>query len=159
MDATFWAFVSLVIFLGIVVYLKVPGRIMGALDSRADAIRQDLDDARKMREEAQALLADYQRRQQEAEGEAEAIIAAAQKEASLLAADAKQKLDEFVVRRTQAAEDKISQAEAQAISEVRARAADIAIAATGSILGDQMQGKAGEDLISQSIKDVQARLG
>ena len=158
MDATFWAFIALVIFLGILIYMKVPGRILAGLDDRADTIKKDLDDARQMREEAQALLADYQRRQREAESEAEAIVDAAKKEAKALAADAKAKLEDFVTRRTQAAEDKIAQAEAQAVAEVRARATEVAVGAAVDLLTQQMSGKTGEDLISQSIQDVQQRL-
>ena len=127
-DATFWAFVALVLFLGLMVYLKVPGVVTAALDKRADAIRKELDEARRLREEAQALLAEYQRKGREAETEAEEIIDQAKREADALGKEAGRRLDEYVASRTKLAEQKIAQAEAQAITEVRSRSVDVAIA-------------------------------
>ena len=100
MDATFWAFVALIIFLGVLAYFKVPGMINGALDGRAERIRNELDEARKLREDAQQLLAEYQRKRQEAEQEAQDIVSAAKHEAELIVKEAKQKTDEYVARRT-----------------------------------------------------------
>lgn len=158
MDATFWATVALFIFLAAMVYIKVPGMITKNLDDRADKIRGDLDEARRLREEAQELLAEYQRKRKEAEKEAEGIVAAARREADALSLDAARKMEEFVERRTIIAEQKIEQAEAQALTEVRASAIDVAMAAAEQIIGSKVTGKTASDLISQGIADVKAKL-
>jgi F-type H+-transporting ATPase subunit b len=158
MDATFWALIGLIIFLGILAYLKVPGKMADGLDARADKIKSDLDEARRLREEAQELLADYQRKRKEAEKEASEILTAAKREAAALEKDAEVKAADFVARRTALAEQKIEQAQAQAIAEVRASAVDIAVAAAGSILKDKATGSAADKLISDGIAEVKARL-
>lgn len=158
MDATFWAFVSLVLFLALIVYLKVPGKIGSALDKRADTISKELDEARRLREEAQALLAEYQRKRREAEDEAAAIVAEAKLEAERLTTEANAALEEMIERRTKAAERKIEQAEGQAIAEVRARATDLAVAAAREILGNTVKGDVANDLLGKSIDEVKARL-
>ena len=114
-DPSFWALVGLIVFLGLMVYLKVPGLVTGHLDRRAETIRNELEEARKLREEAQALLADYQRRAREAEGEAEGIIDQAKREAEGITTEAHQRIEEYVAGRTRQAEQKIAQAEAQAV--------------------------------------------
>ncbi|MFK8034804.1 MAG: F0F1 ATP synthase subunit B [Hyphomicrobiales bacterium] len=157
-DATFWAFVGLMLFLALIIYIKVPRKIAAGLDKRADAIRSELEEARRLREEAQALLAEYQRKQREAEREAEDIVSQAQREAKAMAAEAKQKLEAYVVRRQKQAEDKITQAETQAVQDVRSRSADVAIAAAELIIADKVSGKLADTLISSSIKDVAAKL-
>ncbi len=158
MDATFWAFVSLVLFIGLIAYLKVPGKIGSALDKRADTISKELDEARKLREEAQGLLAEYQRKRREAEAEADAIVAEARNEAERLTVEANEALEDMIERRTKAAERKIAQAEGQAIAEVRAKAADIAVAAAREILTNTVDGKVADDLLVKSIKEVESRL-
>ncbi len=157
-DAPFWALLSLIIFLGILVYLKVPGVITGALDKRGEGIRKDLDDARRLRGEAEALLAEYRKKAEEAEAEASAIIDQARREADALSVEAKQRMEEYVASRTRLAEQKIAQAEAQALQEVRALSADVAIAAAEKILADRVKGGAGEALIARSIEDVKSKL-
>ncbi len=157
-EAPFWALVSLIIFLGIVVYLKVPGQLTSSLDKRAQGIRDELDQARKLREEAQALLAEYQRKAREAEAEAEEIIDQAKREAEALAGEAQKRMEEYVVSRTRMAEQKIAQAEAQAIQEVRALSADVAVAAAETILAGQVKGEAGAALIDEAIGEVKAKL-
>ena len=127
--ATFWATVGLVLFLALIVYLKVPGMLAKSLDERAGRITNELAEAKRLRAEAQALLVEYQRKRKEAEAEAANIVAAAEREAEMLTAEAKQKTDEFVARRTALSEQKIKQAETDAINSVRATAVDIAIAA------------------------------
>ena len=129
MDATFWVGAAFVLFVGILVYLKVPGMLTGALDERAKKISNDLDQARELREEAQVLLATYQRKQRDALKEAEESIAHAKEEAIREAEKAAKKLEEVVARRQQAALNKIALAEAQAEYEVRDAAIEIAIAA------------------------------
>ena len=158
MDSSAWALIGLILFLALLAYLKVPGMIGSGLDKRANSIRKELDDARKLREEAQSLLAEYQRRRQEAEAEAEGIVAEAKREAERLTEEATASLDEMIARRTDAAERKIAQAEEFAMAEVRARATDIAIAAAETILTTKVTGKAGEELLAKSIEDVKARL-
>lgn len=154
----FWALISLIIFLAILVYYGVPGMIVRSLDGRADRIRKELDEARRLREEAQALLADYQRKRREAEEEAEQIVSDAKSEAERMTEEANAKLEDMIARRTKAAEDKISQAENQAVAEVRARAADLAIAAAERILSDKVKGQVADDLVAQSMDAVRTRL-
>ena len=157
MDATFWATAALIVFIALITYLKVPGMITKSLDDRADKIRSDLDEARKLREEAQALLAEYQRKRRDAESEAETIVEAAKREADTLASDAKKKLDEYVERRTKMAEQKIAQAEAQAMQDVKAIAAERAIAASEQVLMSKLS-DGGASLIKSSIAEVKSKL-
>ena len=157
MDATFWATAALIVFIALIMYLKVPGMITKSLDDRADKIRTDLDEARKLREEAQALLAEYQRKRRDAESEAETIVEAAKREADTLASDAKKKLDEYVDRRTKMAEQKIAQAETQAMQDVKAIAAERAIAASEQVLMSKLS-DGGASLIKSSIAEVKSKL-
>ncbi len=156
--ATLWAFVSLLLFLGLVVYLKVPGTIGKALDKRADEIKSQLAEAARLREEAQALLAEYQRKRKEAEAEAEHIVAAAKREAAALAEDAKRKTEDYVARRNQLSEQKIKQAEADAINAVRSAAVDIAIAAAQKVAAEKATGATGDALFQNAIEQVRTRL-
>ncbi len=158
MDATFWATVALVIFLAVVIYMKVPGMLSKSLDTRADRIRSELEDARRLREEAQQLLAEFQRKRKEAEKEAADIVEAAKHEAELLVAEAEKKTEEYVARRAALAEQKISQAERDAISEVRASAVDLAVEAARSLLAAKVDAKAGADLFKASLQEVKSKL-
>jgi F-type H+-transporting ATPase subunit b len=154
----FWVAVAFVIFLGVLGYVGVHRKVTEALDDRAARIRAELDEARRLRDEAEKLLAAYQRKQGEAEQEAAAIVAEAKAEAERVAAEAKGKMEEFVARRTKLAETKIGQAEAQALADVRAAAADAAVAAAEKILTATAKGKVADDLIAQGIADVKAKL-
>lgn len=158
MDATFWALVGLLIFIGIAIYLKVPAMLAGALDARADGIRKELDEARNLREEAQKLLAEYQRKREEAEAEAEGIVAQAKRDAGNIVEEARAKTEDFVKRREAMAEQKIAQAEADAISEVKSRAVEIAIAASSELLGKGVDAKASGDLFKASLAEIKAKL-
>ena len=158
MDATFWAFIGLLIFLAVAVYMKVPGSIGKSLDTRAEKIRAELEEARRLREEAQQLLAEYQRKRKEAEKEAADIVEHAKREAALLVTEAKQKTEEYVGRRAALAEQKIGQAERDAISEVRAKAVDIAVEAARNVLARTVDGKVNADLFSASVRDLKTRL-
>jgi F-type H+-transporting ATPase subunit b len=158
MDATFWALVALVIFLGVVFYMKVPGMISKSLDERANRIRNELDEARRLREEAQQLLAEYQRKRKDAEQEAGDIVAAAKREADLLVAEAQKRTEEYVARRTALAEQKIGQAERDAVNEVRASAVDVAVEAARKLLGDNVDAKVDADLFKTSLQQVKAKL-
>lgn len=155
---TFWALVGLVLFLAIAVYFGVPGMVVRSLDNRTNRIKTEIDEARKLREEAQALLADYQRRRRDAEKEAEAIVEEARREAERMTRDANEKLREMVERRTQSAEDKIAQAEAQAIADVRTRAAEIAVDAARRVLEDKVHGDVADRILGESIDSVRKHL-
>lgn len=158
LDTYFWVILALLLFFAILFYFKVPAAIAKALDARAEGIRKELDDARRMREEAQQLLADYQRRSKEAEEEAKMIIAQAKREAEMLAAETRKSLAETVERRTKAAEDKIARAEAQALGEVKTAAVDAALAAAETILRAKVTGSEAQGLIEESIRELKGRL-
>ena len=117
-EAEFWVLVAFVIFVGVLIKVGTHRMIIDGLDGRAARIKTELDEARRVREEAQALLAEYQRKRAEADREAEAIVSAARDEAERVAAEAKSKVEDFVARRTKMAETKIAQAEAQALADV-----------------------------------------
>ena len=158
MDATFWVGAAFVLFVGILVYLKVPGMLTGALDERAKKISDDLDQARELREEAQVLLATYQRKQRDALKEAEEIIAHAKEEAMREAEQAEKKLEEAIARRQQAALNKIALAEAQAENEVRDTAVEIAIAAATAVVTQQVRGDRADALVDTAIQDLRRHL-
>ena len=157
-DNTFFAFVALVIFLGIAAYAGAFRKMGSGLDERSQRIAKDIADAERLRKEAEALLAEYKKRRAEAEKEAEAIIAQAKQDADEYAVETRRKLTESIERRTKQAEQKIAQAEASAIKDVRAAVADIAIAAATSLTAEQLKGGKGGDLIAESIAAVKSRL-
>jgi F-type H+-transporting ATPase subunit b len=156
-DAAFWATVALLVFVGGVIYLKVPGMVRKMLDERIKAIETELAEAERLRMEAKFLLEEYEAKRQSAAKEAEGIVAAAREEAFRLTAEAKTALETLVARRAKAVEDKIAQAESQAVAEVRARSADVAIEAAQVLLARQMATK-GDALVDQAIKDVGSKL-
>ncbi|MBN9249242.1 MAG: ATP F0F1 synthase subunit B [Mesorhizobium sp. 61-13] len=156
--ATVWATVALFIFIGICIYIKVPALISKSLDQRADKIRTELDEARKLREEAQALLAEYQKKRKAAEKDAADIVEAAKREAAVLAEEAHKKTEDYVARRTALAEQKIGQAEREAINEVRASAVDLAVEAARKVLAGRVDAKADGDLFKASLAEVKAKL-
>jgi F-type H+-transporting ATPase subunit b len=153
-----WVALGLIIFLGLLAYLGVHRKLLDALDQRGVRIRSELDEAVRLKTEAQALLAEFQRKGLEAEKEAEAIIASAKAEAERLAAEAKARMEDFVARRTKMAESKIAQAEAQAVADVRSAAADAAVAAAEKILSTAAKGKVADDLLAKGIEDVKSKL-
>src|SRR5438132_11152959 len=157
-EPEFWVAVAFVLFVGVLIYVGVHKKLIEAHEPRSSRIQAELDEARRRRDEAGKLLAEYQRKQREAEREAEAIIADARAEAGRVAAEARVKMEEFVARRTKLAETKITQAEAQALADVRAAAADAAVMAAEKILRDSAKGKIADDLIVQGIAAVQAKL-
>ena len=157
-DAETWVAIGFLIFVGVLIYVGLPKMIVGALDDRASRVQGELDEARRLKEEAQKLLAEYQGKQQQAESEAASIIAGAKAEAERIAAESHAKMEDFVARRTKMAETKIAQAEAQALADVRAAAAEAAVAAAEKILTDAVKGKVAEDLIERGISDVKTKL-
>ena len=156
--AEFVVLISFLVFVGGLIYLGVHRTILKALDARGEAIASELAQATKLREEATALLASFERKTAEAEANAAAIIAEARAQAEQLAADASDRLNDYVARRTKQAEAKIAMAEAQAAADVRAAAAEHGARAAEIILRDQMKGPGGADLISREIADLGNRL-
>jgi F-type H+-transporting ATPase subunit b len=153
-----WVAVAFVIFVAILVKVGVPRVITKGLDDRGTRIKSELDEATRLRQEAEAVLAQYKRKAQDAEAEAAAIIVSARADAERLAAEAKTKVEDFIARRTKMAESKIAQAEAQALADVRAAAADAAIFAAERILVDTTHGAAADTLIERGIRDVKSKL-
>jgi F-type H+-transporting ATPase subunit b len=157
-EPEFWVAVAFVILLAIFGYIGVHRMIAKSLDDRATRIKGELDEARRLKDEAAQLLAEYQRKRQTAEKEAEDIIAGAKAEAERLAIEAKAKIEDFVARRTKLAETKIAQAEAQAAADVRSAAADAAVAAAEKILSAEAKGSLAGELIAKGIEDVRKKL-
>lgn len=157
LDNSFYALLALVIFIGMALFFGIPRIVGKMLDGQIQKIADDLAEAKKLREEAAALLVEYEQKRVAAESEAEGIIAAAKEEATRLTADAQASLADLVTRRTKAVEDKIAQAEAQAVAEVRARSADLAVEAARLVLTDEMNKKGGQ-VVDKAIADVASRL-
>ncbi|MCO4053279.1 MAG: ATP F0F1 synthase subunit B [Bosea sp.] len=153
-----WSAVGLVIFFALMVRFGVHRMVLKALDSRGEAIAAELAEAKKLRDDAQALLAEYKAKRNAAEAEAAAIVAAAQEDAERLAKEAEAKLADFITRRTRNAELKIAQVEAQASADVRAAAADAATRAAEQVLRGQMAGPAGATMLSRSLGDIKGKL-
>jgi F-type H+-transporting ATPase subunit b len=158
MEAEFWVSVAFFIFVALLGYVGAHRRILSGLDSQRQRIKSELDEARALRDDAKALLADYHRKQREAETEAQAIIAGAQAEAERIGAETKAKMAELVSNRTALAQAKIAQAEVQALAEVRAAAADAAVAAAAKILAQSAKGEVADRLMAEGIAAVKAKL-
>ena len=152
-----WVALAFILFLALLVYLGVHRKITDSLDQRQARIKGELDEARRLKEEARALLAEFQRKGREAEKEAEAIIAGAKAEAERIAAEAKTRMEDFISRRTKMAETKIIQAEAQALADVRSAAADAAVTAAEKILSVAAKGEVAVNLLQQGIEDVRKK--
>jgi F-type H+-transporting ATPase subunit b len=157
-EPEFWVAVSFVIFCGAFVYFGAHRMLLDAVDQRRIRIANELDEARRLKDEAQRLLAEYRRKHGDADKEAAAIIANARAEAERFAADTKTRMEEFVARRTKMAEAKIQQAEAQALADVRAAAADAAVTAAEKILRESAKGKVADHLIDKGIAEAKAKL-
>ena len=158
LDAEAWVALAFVLFVGGLAYIGAHKAVTRSLDERSDRIKAEIDEARRLKEEAAALLADYQRKREQADAEAQEIIAGARADAERLAVEAKAKLEDFIARRTQMAETKIAQAETQALADVRGAAADAAVAAAEKVLSDEAKGKLAADLIAKGIEDVGKKL-
>jgi F-type H+-transporting ATPase subunit b len=157
-EPEFWVAVAFVILMGVFVYFGVHRTVLTTLDHRSDRIRAELDDARRLKDEAAKLLAEYKARHATAEREAEDIIASAKAEAERIASEAKTKMEDFVARRTKTAESKIALAEAQALADVRAAAANAAVTAASTILSQTVKGPIAEDLLAKGISEVREKL-
>ena len=157
-EGEFWVAVAFVILMGVFAYFGVHRTILKALDNRRDRIKDEIDDARRLKEEAAKLLADYQARRASAEREAQEIVTNARAEAERVAAEAKTRMEDFVARRTKTAENKIALAEAQALADVRAAAAEAAVAAASTVLSQSVKGSVADDLLAKGIAEVKAKL-
>ncbi len=157
-NTDFVVLIAFLIYVGILVYLKVPKLLTSALDKRAEGVQAELDEARSLREEAQSILADYERKQKEVIAQSEKIVANAKEEAKAAAAQAKEDLKTSIARRLKAAEDQIASAEASAVKEVKDRAVSVAIQAASDVIAKSMSAKDASGLIDDAIKDVGGKL-
>ena len=157
-DPAFWVAIAFFGFLGVLVYFKVPPLIAKQLDDRADKIRGELEEAKKLREDAQTLFADFQRRQHDALQTAEDIVARAKEDAEILKEESIKELEASLARRQELAEAKIRQAEEKAVAEVQNIAVDVAIAAAAKLMQDGLKEDQSDALVDQSIKDLSKQL-
>lgn len=157
-DPTFWVAVAFFLFLVALILLKVPGMLGHRLDMRAEQIQQEIREAENLREEAQQLLATYQRKQREAEGEINRIIAVAREESEWIHRQGAERLAHSLERREKMATDRIAQAEAQAIAEIRQIAVDTAMRATRRVMSEQVSVTRADTLIDDSIREVDRKL-
>ena len=156
-DPTFWVAIAFVLFV-IAIFKPIRGDMLGGLDAKIAEIRQEVEEAEKLREEAQSLLANYQRQQRQALQDAENIVARARAEAERHQAEGNKAMKEMVRRQEEQARDKIAQAEANAIQEVRAMSVELAMAAVEKLLTDRLAGAEGERMIDQSIEEIPSKL-
>ncbi len=157
-NTDFIVLISFILFIGVLFYFKVPGMLGGMLDKRAEGIQSELDEARALREDAQTLLASYERKQKEMQEQASKIVAAAKEEAAAAAEQAKEDLKTSIARRLAAAEDQIASAEASAVREVRDQAVTVAVAAAREVIAKDITADAGNKLIDDAIGEVDAKL-
>ncbi|WJR79048.1 ATP F0F1 synthase subunit B [Bradyrhizobium sp. NP1] len=157
-EPEFWVAVAFVILMGVFAYLGVHRTMLTALDHRSARIKAELDDAKRIKEEAAKLLAEYKDRRASAEREAQDIITNARADAERIATEAKARMEDFVARRTKTAEGKIALAEAQALADVRAAAAEAAIQAASTILSQSVKGEVADKLLARGIDEVKAKL-
>jgi F-type H+-transporting ATPase subunit b len=153
-----WVAIAFVILMGVFAYVGVHRTVLKALDHRSERIKAELDEARRLKDEAAKLLAEYKARRATAEQEADEIITSAKAEAERIAAEAKVKMEDFVARRTKTAESKIALAEAQAVADVRAAAADAAVQAASNILMKSVKGDLANELLAKGIAEVRQKL-
>ncbi len=153
-----WVAVGFLVIVGIFFYRRIPAFVTAALDARATAIAKELDEAKRLREEAEQILAEYKRKAASVEKEAETIIAEAKAEAERFTAEQRTQLSAQIERRAQQAQDKIAQAEAHAMAEIRELAADAAVAAAEKLIAARLDEKRAATLIEQSIKELPGKL-
>lgn len=157
-NPVFWVAIAFGIFLAGMFWLKVPGKLAASLDDRAAKIRQELDEARVLKEETKALLAKIQRKHHDAEKEAEAMIAQSKEEAGLFAKEAESNLKSYFERQERAVEEKIALAGAEAVKQVQAAAIDVAVKAASEILAEKTGGEAEKDMTDQAIGELKKNL-
>lgn len=157
-NTNFVVLVAFLLFIGVLLYFKVPALIGGLLDKRAAGIKSELDEARALHDEARSILASYERKQKEMQEQADRIVETAKREALAAADQAKADLKASIARRLAAAEDQIASAEAAAVREVRDRAVSVAVAAAGDLIAAKMSAAEKNALIDAAIGEVEARL-
>ncbi|WP_375692125.1 F0F1 ATP synthase subunit B [Pseudooceanicola sp. LIPI14-2-Ac024] len=157
-NTNFVVLLAFLLFIAILVYFKVPGKVMELLDKRADGIRSELDEARALREEAQTLLASYERKQKDVQAQADRIVAGARADAKAAADQAKLDLEHSIERRLAAAEDRIASAEAAAVKEVRDQAVTVAVAVAREVISKEITAAQANKLIDDSIATVSDKL-
>lgn len=158
LEAEFWVAVSFFVFIAIALKAGAAKLIVGPLDNRTKQIASDLAEARRFRDEAEALLKAYETKRVAAETEAQTIVDNARADAERAASEAHARLTDFVARRTAAAEAKIAQAETQAAADVKAAAVEAAVLAAETILRDSLKGKTADRVFAESLKEVRAQI-
>lgn len=153
-NTDFVVLIAFLIFVGVLVYFKVPGLVGGLLDKRAESITSELNEAKALREEAQSLLASYERKHKEVQEQADRIVASAKEEAQQAADAAKDDIAKSIARRLTAAEEQIASAQTAAIKEVRDQAIMVAIGAAKDVIAKQMDAKSAGGLIDDAIATV-----
>ena len=157
-NTNFIVLMAFILFIAILMYMKIPSKIGAMLDARADAIRSDLDEARALREEAQTLLASYERKQKEVQEQADRIVANARTEAERSAEASKDDIEASIARRLASAEEQLESARAAAIKDVQNRAVTVAVAAAKDVIASQMNAVRANSLIDESIATVKAKM-
>lgn len=157
-NTDFVVLLGFIVFIGVLVYFKVPGLLIGMLDKRAAGIRSELDEAKALRDEAQTLLASYERKQREVQEQADRIVVAAKEEARIAAEEARKDLEKSLKRRMAAAEEQIASAQSAAVKDVRDQAITVAVAAARKVIAEQMTETERGKLIDKSIEEVDKRL-
>jgi F-type H+-transporting ATPase subunit b len=158
LDPEAWVAIAFVAFVGVVLYFKIPAKLVKALDQRSDAIGRELDEARRLRVEAESLFSDYKQRAENAQTEAEEIVAQAEREAAAYAKESRAAFDEMIARRLNVAEQKIKLEEEKARKQIRAQAAELAVAAAEQLMEQKVSGKVAEDTIAASLERIKKRL-
>lgn len=157
-NTNFVVLIAFLVFVGVLVYMGVPGKLTGMLDARAVQIKADLEEARNLREEAKTILASYERKQREVQEQSDRIVAGAREEAMVAAKQAKADLNTAIARRLAAAQDQIASAEASALRQVKERAVSVAVAVAGDVLAKQMTAETAALSIDDAISQVELRL-
>ena len=157
-DPEFWVAVSFFLFVGLILYLQVHKKLGAVLDARAEQIAKEIDQARSLREEAEAVLADYRRKQGDVEDETKAIVGLAMKEARSLAAETQSSMKEHFERRMKLAEDKIGRAEQDAVRDVRAAAVNAAVGAAETVIAAKLTAEKAGKLVTDSISTLKSKL-
>lgn len=157
-NTDFIVLIAFLVFVGVLLFAGVPGKLAGLLDKRAQLIKAELEEARALREEAKTILASYERKQKEVQEQADRIVASAKEEANSAMVKAKAELEVSIARRLAAAEEQITAAETGAIREVREKAVSVAVAVAGEVLAKQSNAQSAQASIDAAIEQVGARL-
>ncbi|MEM1360240.1 MAG: F0F1 ATP synthase subunit B [Pseudomonadota bacterium] len=157
-NTDFIVLLAFLVFIGVLFYFKVPGLLSNMLDKRADGIASELEQAQMLRDDAQNLLAEYEKKRRDVQEQAALIVDAAKKEAAAAAAEAKKDIETSIARRLAAADEQIAQAEAKAVKQVRDQAVSVATAATGEVIAAAMTPQKASELVDGAIAEVGQKL-